>query len=181
METRNIQYFERFEDFCKGLSGAGAFLVVQDAKGKPNPMTIGWAAMGPVWGEAVLAVLVRPSRHTHGLIGRAKVFSVNVPIDGLRKELAFCGSRSGRDVDKVKACGLKVLPGRLPQVSVLADCGLFYECEVVVAVFGLFNGFFACFGGFYFVAAFLEDTRERSKYRFIVIYNEYCFFVFCHF
>ena len=131
MATKDIAYFEEFKDFCKALREAGAFLVVTDEQGKPNVMTIGWAAIGPVWSEPVLMVLVRPSRYTFGLIDKAKRFSVNVPIRGLRGELEFCGSHSGRNVDKVKECGLHVLPGREPGVKILADCDLFYECEIV--------------------------------------------------
>jgi len=53
MATKDIAYFEEFKDFCEALREAGAFLVVTDEQGKPNVMTIGWAAIGPVWSEPV--------------------------------------------------------------------------------------------------------------------------------
>ncbi|MFA5138682.1 MAG: flavin reductase family protein [Elusimicrobiota bacterium] len=127
----DIGVYDCFKEFCGALSGSGAFLVVQDPAGKPNPMTIGWATLGVVWGEPILTVLVRPSRHTHGLIEEAGRFSVNVPLQGLEGALELCGSRSGRDCDKIAESGLRVEPGRVQGVSVLPDCDLFFECETV--------------------------------------------------
>ena len=77
----------------------GAFLT---AGGEAwNPMTIGWAQFGVVWGKPVMSVLVRKSRFTYGLMEQSSVFTVSVPhTKELAKELAFCGSRSGRDVNK---------------------------------------------------------------------------------
>ncbi|MDD5628577.1 MAG: flavin reductase [Elusimicrobia bacterium] len=132
MEPREMEFWEGFPDLCRALGGEGAFLVVQDEKGRPNPMTIGWAQAGRVWGEPVLNVLVRPSRYTFGLLEKARRFSVCVPAAGrLAGELAFCGSRSGRDCDKAAVLKLKTAPGLEPGVSVLADCAVFFECSTV--------------------------------------------------
>jgi len=74
---------------------------------------------------------VRPTRYTHGLMETARKFSVNVPAGGsLSKALALCGSKSGRDLDKLGACGLKTLPGRENGVFVLEGCALYFECVV---------------------------------------------------
>ncbi|MFH1725257.1 MAG: flavin reductase [Elusimicrobiota bacterium] len=128
---KSIEYYEGFGDFCRALRGGGVFLVVEDPRGKPNPMTIGWGTLGAVWGEPVLTVLVRPSRHTFGLLEKARCFSVNVPIGKMPDELQFCGTRSGRDLDKIRECGMKVAPGSTKGVSILPGCDLFYECEIV--------------------------------------------------
>ncbi len=131
MKTEKIEYFERFDDFCRAFPMPGAFLVVQDSNGRPNPMTIGWALLGVVWSEPIMTVLVRPSRHTWGLMEKAKYFSVNVPAGKLEKELEYCGTHSGRDGDKIANCGLTAVPGSIKGVSILEDCDLFYECEIV--------------------------------------------------
>jgi flavin reductase (DIM6/NTAB) family NADH-FMN oxidoreductase RutF len=95
-------------------------------------MTIGWALAGIVWGEPVMTVLVRPSRYTYGLLEKARCFSVCVPWEGrLAEELAFCGSKSGRDCDKIESLGLQVSAGRGRGVSILDACDLFFECETV--------------------------------------------------
>ena len=40
-----------------------------------NPMTIGWAQFGVVWGRPVVTVMVRKSRYTHSLMEQAQVFT----------------------------------------------------------------------------------------------------------
>ena len=87
----------------------GAFLTA--GGGVWNPMTIGWAQFGVVWSKPVMTVLVRKSRYTYGLMEQADVFTVSVPrAKELSKELGFCGSRSGRDVDKEKESGVTRAP-----------------------------------------------------------------------
>ena len=91
-----MEYFDNFGKFCKARGTNGAFLIVSDGGQRTNIMTIGWAQIGFIWGKPVMTVLVRPSRYTHGLLEKAGYFTVCVPPEGkLRKELAFCGSKSG--------------------------------------------------------------------------------------
>ncbi|MBI4676943.1 MAG: flavin reductase family protein [Elusimicrobia bacterium] len=131
MKRTKIEFFEGFADLVKALPKPGAFLLVEDVEGRRNVMTIGWATLGVVWSEPVLEVLVRPSRHTFGLMQKAERFSINVPLGKLQKRLAFCGSRSGRETDKIEACGLRLLPGLTRGVWVIDGCDLYYECEIV--------------------------------------------------
>ena len=82
----------------------GAFLVV-----KGNPMTIGWAQFGIIWGKLCCTVYVRKSRYTHELMEQTSDFVISVPeLNGFRDELAVCGSKSGRDTDKLKLCRLEL-------------------------------------------------------------------------
>ena len=97
-----------------------------------NPMTIGWGQFGVVWGKAVVSVLVRKSRFTSGLMEQADVFTVSVPSAGeLKKELGFCGARSGRDVNKEQASGLTRLSAQAGGADGVAECGSFFECRIV--------------------------------------------------
>jgi len=126
-----MKYSENFGKLCGALEGNGAFLVVQNRTGRVNAMAIGWAQAGFMWGEPVLTVLVRPSRYSHSLLEGASHFSVCVPRPGeLSKELAFCGSKSGRDYDKVRACGMKLKSGAAETLKYIDGCGLVYQCEL---------------------------------------------------
>lgn len=129
---RRLRPWDRFAEAEEQiLHGPGAFLVAVDEAGRPNAMTIGWLLLGTAWGRPVCQVLVRPSRYTHGCIARSGEFTVAVPLGTMEEELAFCGSRSGRDLDKFATLGLRTLPGKEVQVPLLADCALAYECRVV--------------------------------------------------
>lgn len=126
-----MKYSDNFGKLCGALEGNGAFLIVENKKGRVNAMTIGWAQAGFIWGEPVLTVLVRPSRYTHSLLKEASHFSVCVPRNGeLSKELAFCGSKTGRDYDKVRACGMKLKEGAAEGLRYLDGCALVYQCEL---------------------------------------------------
>ncbi len=126
-----MKYNENFERLTEALEGSGAFLVVENNKGLVNVMTIGWAQLGFIWGQPVMTVLVRPSRYTHALLKSASYFSVCVPKRGeLKKELAFCGSKSGRDYDKARVCGLKLKDGAVGGLKYLDGCELAYQCEI---------------------------------------------------
>jgi flavin reductase (DIM6/NTAB) family NADH-FMN oxidoreductase RutF len=117
--------------FMTQLSNGGAFLTVA-AEGGLNTMTIGWAQLGIIWGRPVLSVMVRISRHTYGLIEKAPDFTVSVPWVDMKKELAFCGSKSGRDLDKFKELDLKTAPARSVATPILQCPGLHYECRILL-------------------------------------------------
>ncbi len=131
---RRVEPWVGFAEVQRQLQRGGAFLVAVDPQGRPNAMTIGWALLGTAWYQPLLLVLVRPSRYTHACLLHSGQFTVNVPLAGMRKELEFCGEKSGRDVDKFKELGLRWEMGREISVPVLIDCDLIYECQVVSRV-----------------------------------------------
>ena len=124
------------QDFCALLPeavaqvGKGAFLTT--GGDTPNPMTVGWAQFGVVWGKPMVLVLVRKSRYTHDLLERADTFTLSVPAPGAMKEaLAYCGSHSGREGDKYAAAGLKRIPARFGGADGVGDCALRFECKII--------------------------------------------------
>jgi flavin reductase (DIM6/NTAB) family NADH-FMN oxidoreductase RutF len=109
----------------------GAFLTVK-AEDKLNVMTIGWAGIGYVWQRPVLMVAVRKTRHTFKLIEQAPDFAVSVPLtDDKQKELDYCGTKSGRNVNKFKECGLEVIASKQIASPIVRMPGLHFECRIV--------------------------------------------------
>jgi len=95
-------------------------------------MTIGWGLIGEIWRKRLFIVPVRPSRYTFEIIKEKKAFTVCVPHEGtMKKELAVCGTESGRNVDKIEKLGLVTQPGRTVDCPVLSDCAMVYECKVI--------------------------------------------------
>jgi len=95
-------------------------------------MTIGWGNIGIIWNKPIFMVLVRHSRYTSDLLENSKEFTVSIPINkDLQKELAYCGTHSGRDVDKFKECNLKLAEGQSVSAPVIENCDLHFECKVV--------------------------------------------------
>lgn len=90
-----------------------------------NTMTIGWCQLGRLWGQPACTVFVRPERYTYQFMESSGYFTVSVLPPELKKVTAFCGSRSGRDVDKAGECGLTVRYGA-------GDAPFFEEAEWAV-------------------------------------------------
>jgi len=108
----------------------GAFLTVKSGNAL-NTMTIGWATFGVVWNKPVMMVAVRSSRHTFGIIEAASDFTVTIPAADMQKETAYCGSKSGRDVDKFKICNLETVNSRQVASPVIKAIGRHYECKII--------------------------------------------------
>lgn len=126
-----MNWMDGFQETMEHLSHAGAFLSV--AGDTPNTMTIGWAWIGWCWKKPVFAVVVRPQRHTYGLIQRAGEFTVSVPtIREMNRELAYAGKASGRDEDKFAGHGITAAPARHVGAPIIAECGLHYEMRTLL-------------------------------------------------
>jgi len=111
-------------------SNGGAFLTVS-AGDDINTMTIGWATIGFVWGRQIMCVLVRKTRHTYGIIERSRDFTVSIPLTGMRKELEYCGTKSGKSQNKFTGCGLDLIPSVKAHTPVINCVGIHYECKIV--------------------------------------------------
>ena len=127
---KEIAYNENLETMLNQIK-KGAFLTVSDGT-NINTMTIGWGSVGVMWNLPVFMVAVRKTRHTYSIIENAKDFTVSLPLDkDLRKQLSYCGSYSGRDVDKIRSCGLSTKKGKNVISPIISDCQLHYECRIV--------------------------------------------------
>jgi len=99
---------------------------------KVNTMTIAWGGISNVWSKPVFIAYVRYSRDTYQMLENSDEFTINVPYENtLKKELGFCGTKSGRDYDKIKECDLKLHDSRIVKPPILADCEMHYECKVI--------------------------------------------------
>ena len=133
----SIDVFEHAPQILRGLKGG--VLLTAAADGKANPMTIGWGTLGIEWGKPVFVCYVRTGRYTHGLLDRAGEFTVNVPLAGagaadearVREVLSVCGTRSGRDMDKVSELGLTPVPGVDVSAPGFEELPLTLECRVL--------------------------------------------------
>ncbi|MFH1161567.1 MAG: flavin reductase [bacterium] len=125
---REIGTFDAFAETMKKIHNDGILLV---AGVPPNPMTIGWGLLGYVWSKPVFQVFVRPTRYTFGLIENIRDFSLNVLPDRFSRQLAICGSESGRDVDKVSKCNFSMKRGERSNAFYIEQSAIHYECRII--------------------------------------------------
>jgi len=73
-----------------------------------NTMTASWGHLGCLWGhnDPTAVIYLRPSRHTKTFVDREPFFSLCVMDSSFRKQMAYLGSVSGRDEDKIARTGL---------------------------------------------------------------------------
>jgi flavin reductase (DIM6/NTAB) family NADH-FMN oxidoreductase RutF len=75
--------------------------------------------------------LVRPSRYTYECIEATGDFTVNVGRRDLKDTVMYCGTASGRDVDKFKEKSLTAVAGTRIKSPTIKECIINYECKVV--------------------------------------------------
>ena len=83
---------------------------------------------GRAVGKPVATVYIRPQRYTLEFVEREDCFTLSFFGEEYRKALALCGSKSGRDVDKVKECGFTVA-GAACGAPYFEEAGLVLVCK----------------------------------------------------
>lgn len=73
-----------------------------------NTMTASWGGLGILWGKPMAIAYIRPQRYTKQFVDESEYFTLTFFSENWRKQLALCGTKSGRDMDKVKECGFTV-------------------------------------------------------------------------
>ena len=83
-------------------------LVTAGTKSNANTMTVSWGGVGVLWGKNVAYIFIRESRHTKQLIDSGEFFSLSFFDKAYKDALSYCGSHSGKDVNKFEEAGLTV-------------------------------------------------------------------------
>ena len=91
--------------------GSDWLLITAGTKERCNTMTASWGGLGVLWGRNVATVYIRPQRYTYDFVEQSDCFTISVFDESWRDALNLCGTKSGRDVDKIKECGFTVVEG----------------------------------------------------------------------
>ena len=129
-----IDAFDYAGDICKAMKKG--ILLTTKADGQVNTMTIGWGTMGIEWGRPMFVAYVRESRYTHEMLERSGEFTVNIPVGAVdSKILGVCGTKSGRDMDKIRELNLTLedpmnisVPG-IKELPLTLECKILYRME----------------------------------------------------
>lgn len=109
------------------------FLLTSGTKEDFNTMTCGWGALGYIWAKPSITVFVRESRYTLEFMDKNDIFTASFfpPIE--RSKLFYCGTHSGRDVNKIKECGLN--PIALDGGIAFEEANLVFVCKKISKTF----------------------------------------------
>jgi flavin reductase (DIM6/NTAB) family NADH-FMN oxidoreductase RutF len=99
------------------------------AAGAFNFMTVAWGGLGCMWKRPLAMVVVRPTRYTYEFMEKYPDFTLSRFPAQYEAKLSWCGSHSGRKVDKVKHTGLTPEAGLRVAAPVFAEAELVLECR----------------------------------------------------
>ncbi len=127
---QQVSAFDYAGHICEAMKKG--ILLTTKSDGKVNTMTIGWGTIGIEWGRPVFVAYVRVGRHTRQMLDESGEFTVNIPYGEFdSKILGFCGSKSGRDTDKIAEMGLKLVDSSIVNVPGIRQLPLTLECKVL--------------------------------------------------
>lgn len=72
-----------------------------------NTMTASWGSVGVLWNLPVAICFIRPTRHTYHFTETQDYFTLSFFTDQHKDILSYCGSHSGKNVDKIAETGLQ--------------------------------------------------------------------------
>ncbi|MCD7754940.1 MAG: flavin reductase family protein [Firmicutes bacterium] len=127
---KTIQPFDYAGEFPKSMKRG--ILLTTKCGDQVNTMTIGWGTIGIEWGRPIFIAYVRDSRYTKELLEKTGEFTVSAPYGEVDPHiLGFCGTKSGRDVDKIQALGLHLEPPVAISAPGIRELPLTLECKVI--------------------------------------------------
>ena len=127
---KDLEVFDYAQEILKALK-TGVLLTTK-ADGKVNSMTISWGTLGIEWAKPIFTVFVRENRFTKQQLDKNPEFTINIPYGAFDKKiLSFCGTNSGRSVDKIKELGLTLVESDIVSVPAIKELPLTLECKVI--------------------------------------------------
>ena len=127
---KQIDPFDYAGHICKAMKHG--VLLTTGANGIVNTMTIGWGKIGIEWNKPVFIAYVRESRYTKKMLEENGEFTVNIPFGDLdRNILKYCGTKSGRDTDKIRDMALTLVEAEKISVPGIRELPLTLECKVI--------------------------------------------------
>ena len=106
-----------------------AVMVSCSNENRDNIITLAWA--GTVCSNPpMISISIRPSRYSHEIISASKEFVINIPNEEMIIACDFCGTNSGRDIDKFKELGLTKEKGFIVSSPIIKECPINIECRV---------------------------------------------------
>lgn len=95
-------------------------------------MTLSWGEIGSLWGHSsgmpVVTIYVRPQRFSKILLDQEEYFTLCF-FDNKKKELAYLGSHSGRNEDKIAKIGFHNVI--LKDYSYIEEASLVLVCKKI--------------------------------------------------
>lgn len=101
-----------------------------DERDNSNIIVLGWKMQTSI-DPPMVAISVGKTRYSHSLLLRSGEFVLAIPGGNLAEEVFYCGTHSGRDVDKFKETNLTAIPASKVKPPLIKECIANIECKIV--------------------------------------------------
>lgn len=106
---------------------------VRDNNGNDNALVVAYGG-NCSYDPPMIMVGIVPSRHSYHMIKENGCFVAHL-LDVSQKELyQCCGTKSGKDSDKLKEYGVKITNGKIVNAGIIEECPVAIECTVVDSI-----------------------------------------------
>ena len=130
MTKRKINVLDCSSEILKALS-KGILLTVKGEE-KVNTMAISWGALGIEWNKLIFITYIRENRYTKAILDKTLDFTINIPLDKMdAKIFSVCGTKSGRDIDKIKEANLTLVNAEIISSPAIKELPITLECKVL--------------------------------------------------
>lgn len=137
MRRETVDPLAAASEILERMADGGVLCTVVDGAGRSNALTLGWGLFGRgYYDHAICAIAITPLRYSWRFVEEVPEFVLAVPdaSDRLRPALDLCGTASGRDLDKLAAAGLTLVPSLHVRPPSILEFPLNVECRVYTKV-----------------------------------------------
>jgi len=132
MKREKIDFKEFNLNVCRAWTDDWFLLTCGENKPKKfNCMTVGWGSLGVMWGRPFVQAVVRPHRYTYSFMEKYDTFTLCAFPPEYHGALNICGTKSGRDTDKIKETGLTPIPSLKVAAPGFEEAELSIECRKI--------------------------------------------------
>ncbi len=103
--------------------------IAKDEKGQYNPITLGWTMLAS-HEPPMMAIAVGKERYSLEAIRHCREFVVSMVSSEMAEDAVLCGTKSGRDLDKLTQCGAKTQPASKIDSLILSEAVANFECKL---------------------------------------------------
>lgn len=104
-------------------------VTAQSEDEKPNIITV--SATGFINNAPPMVYIsIMPARYSHGLIKKSGEYVINIPSVDMVRVVDYCGTKSGRDVNKFQQTKLTAIDANFVKAPLIKECPVNIECKV---------------------------------------------------
>lgn len=106
---------------------------VRDKDGRDNALVIGYCGHCS-YDPPMIMIGIVPSRFSYHMIKENPCFVAHLLDESQTDLYECCGSKSGKDGDKLAEYGIKLSDGEMVNAAIIDDCPVAIECTVVDSI-----------------------------------------------